>query len=430
MSEQLTLLDRHLEPGWRRRTRAVAARIAIGSMAAVSVLTAAGATTANAAELPPVSFTASAFGSSVNVGTVVKSGPSAYLTLGCTTNGTLFKTNKTAGLDLGLVGRVGAVTTTAQTYASPAKSKTSAQTAGVNLLLGLVKADAIKTISATTRSETGAYSVSSTGTTVTNLKVAGVSVNANAAPNTKITLPGVGYVVVNEQVKTSKSLTVTGLHVVVDVQNTLNLLVGTDIKISQSVSGLSGPVAGVVGGFAYGTKAVLGSVVASGQTFPAYMPCLGTGGAVRSNSGADAGIGLVLKSGTVTNTVKGTITSKSAEAISTSTVESINLLNGLVEATALKSVATARTDGTTPSVSSEGSSFGALKVAGRPTIGVDVAPNTKINVAGVGTLYLNRVVKTAKYIEVRQVELVLTSPVNGLAIGTSITVGVARATVS
>ena len=59
-----------------------------------------------------------------------------------------------------------------------------------------------------------------------------------------------------------------------------------------------------------------------------------------------------------------------------------------------------------------------------------MAPNTKVSLAGLGTLWLHRQIKTANKITVIMVQLVVTVPSNplGLAVGT--TVNVAYASVS
>lgn len=156
-------------------------------------------------------YTGSAYGTYAKVGSVVKSGPSAPVTFGCSINGGLHKTNTTAGLNLPPLAKTGTIATTGDTYASPIRSRTSATTNQVNLLNGLVRATAVKAVSSTTRSSSG-FALSSSGTTLTGLVVGGVSVRADAAPNTRINLAGYGYLVVNEQTKRSNGLRVSGLR--------------------------------------------------------------------------------------------------------------------------------------------------------------------------------------------------------------------------
>ncbi|MBA3529066.1 MAG: hypothetical protein H0T91_07140 [Propionibacteriaceae bacterium] len=407
-------------------SRSLISRTALLVGVSVVLATAAPAfsSTASAATTEKFAYTGSAYGTWAAVGSVVKSGPSAPLTFGCTTDGNLHRTNTIAGVNLAPLLTTGTVSTTADTYASPVKSSTSASTAQVNLLGGLVKASVVKAASSTTRTATG-YALSSSGTTLTSLVVGGVPVRADAAPNTRIDLAGVGYVVVNEQVRSTNGLKVSGLHVFVNTVNALGFPVNTNLVVSQAISGLSAPVIGVMSGYSYGTKVNVGTLVTSGSSFTAYLPCLGTGGVLRTNTGAGINIGTALNTGTIANTAKGTVSATAINAETTSTVQGANLLNGLVKATVIKADARGSKTGTTYSFSDTGSSFGSLTVAGHPEITAKVAPNTTVAIQGVGTLYLHRVIRTNGAVTVRMIELVITSPVNGLAVGTNIQVAVA-----
>ena len=117
-------------------------------------------------------------------------------------------------------------------------------------------------------------------------------------------------------------------------------------------------------------------------------------------------MGSLLDTGTIRNTATGTVNARTADGETTSTVQSANVLDGLVTADVVKATAhaTKNADGTFTFTGD--ASFATLSVAGFPKIGVDVATNTKLDV-GVGTLYLNRVIRDANSIEVRAIELVL-----------------------
>ena len=413
------------------RTRGVSgpARTRIARLAVASLmLTAAGAAASSTpaeATSPRFSYIGSAYGTLASVGSTVKSGPSAPTTFGCTTDGNLHRTNTAAGLNLAPLAQTGTVSTEGDTFATPIRSASSASTAQVSLLGGLVRATAVKATSSTTRTSTG-YALSSTGTTLTGLVVAGLPVKADASPNTRINVAGFGHLIVNEQIRSTNWLTVKGLRLRITQSNALGLAVGTDVTISQAVSGLAGPVAGVLNGYAYGSRATVGTVAVSGPSFTKAMPCLGTGGVVQSNVGAGVTVGTAVRTGTIANTVQGTVTGSAATGTTTSTVQGVDLLDGLVKATAVKASAGASFDGSTYTTSGTGSSFGSLSVTGHAGLGANVAPNTKVELSGVGTLYLHRVIRTTKGVEVRMMELVISSPVNGLAVGTNIKVGVAR----
>ncbi len=408
-----------------RQARTRLARIAMAFVALAATVPGMSAVDADAATLR-TSYGGSAYGTNFSVNGVVKSGNSAAVTLGCTTNGNLHRRNSTAGVNLSPVGRTGSIATTADTYASPIRSRTSATTNGVNLLGGRIRATAVKAVSATTRSGTS-FSVSASGTTLTGLVVNGRTISASTAPNTRINLAGFGYLVVNEQVKKSYyGLSVTALRLVVTTSNSLGVPVGSTVKVSHAFSSLSNPVAGVVGGYGYGTQARVGTTFDSGPSFVIYLPCHGTGGAVRTNTGAGTTVGSAVTTGTITNTVQGRVTSTTSNAQTTSTVETANILSGVVTASMIKSVSTASTNGTTKTFSDAGSSFGTLAIRGS-SVGPSAAPGTTVSVPGVGTVALRKVTRTSTSISVVMIEVVLSQETNGLPAGTTIRVGVSKA---
>lgn len=409
--------------------RSRAALVVAGAMAFTAAPALSGAM-AQAATGARFSYTGYAFGTSANVGSVTKSGPSAPVTLGCTATAGIHRSNTTAGLDLAPLATSGTVASTADTLAAPAQSKTTAATQQVSLLDGRVKATAVKAASSTTRTASG-FALSPAGTTFTDLVVGGRLVSANPAPNTRIDIAGFGHVILNEQTRRvgtdAASLTVNGLHLVVTTTNSLGIPPNSNVIVSHAQSGLSAPVAGVLDGMAYGTRANVAQRVVSGPTFRVVMPCLGTNGKLRTNTGAGLSLGTTLNTGTIRNTAQGTVTGSTATGETTSTVQAANVLAGLVNATVIKADAHATTDGSTFRFSDNGSTFGSLSVKDHPEITANVAPNTQVNLTGVGTLYLHRVIRSNRNIEVRMIELVLNQPVNGLVAGTTIRVGVAEA---
>ena len=141
-----------------------------------------------------------------------------------------------AALSVPNVLSLGANTSTANAGPSGKSyiSRTSATVADVSLLGGLITATNIVAVAQEAR--TGKVSTPSTvGTTFGELVVAGVPVSANVAPNTIITLPEIGYVVLNEQpTPTTGHVQVTGLHIVVNASNTLGLPIGAQIFVSHA----------------------------------------------------------------------------------------------------------------------------------------------------------------------------------------------------
>ena len=111
---------------------------------------------------------------------------------------------------------------------------TSASVGKVSLLGGLITADAITAVAKESR--TGSISSpSSSGSSFGNLYVAGIAIANNVAPNTIVSLPGVGFVVLNEQpAAVANSVQVNGIHVKVTLSNALGLEVGADIFVAHA----------------------------------------------------------------------------------------------------------------------------------------------------------------------------------------------------
>jgi hypothetical protein len=375
-------------------------------------------------------YQGNAYGTKVTVGQTVTSGRTAPVVLGCLSAAGQHKTNTAAGINLGALLSTGAINTTADTSAHPVTAKTSAQVDGLNLLQGLVSADVVDSVSATSH-QGSVFHTSAAGTTFTSLVVAGVPIGGTIDPNTRIDLPGFGYVVLNEQKSVvhqhSASLTVNAIHIAITEDNVLGIAVGTNLVVAHATSGLGGPVAKALDGFAYGSRLKAGQVLTSGPSFRVTLGCMGTHGKVRSNGGAGVSVPGILETGEIVNTAQGTVRAHRASAETTSTVDSTDLLSGIVDATAIKADAHATATRSGSTFSDSGSSFATLTVAGFPEIGPNSPANTKVDLAGLGTLWIHRVIHRGNSIEVRMIELVVTHDNSlGLPIGADLQIAVAH----
>jgi len=105
--------------------------------------------------------------------------------------------------------------TTSGSIGNAAAAQSVATVFNVNLLNGLVTASSLT--AAVSSTSNGAQATSNgLGSTLADLVVNGVQVtfgDATVAPNTRITLPGVGYVVLNEQLPTGDGVHASGLTV-------------------------------------------------------------------------------------------------------------------------------------------------------------------------------------------------------------------------
>ncbi len=129
-------------------------------------------------------------------------------------------------------GAIGAAETGAQSVAT---------VADISILGGLITAKEVIANATSSRTVDGASS-NGNGSSVEDLVVNGVSVtvgDAAVAPNTRMDLPGVGYVVLNEQVPTGDGVTSSGLKVNmvhVYLQNLLGAVTGEIIVGSATSS--------------------------------------------------------------------------------------------------------------------------------------------------------------------------------------------------
>jgi hypothetical protein len=370
---------------------------------------------------------AAAYGAEVSVGSTVKIGKVALAELPSCDTQSVGSSTASAGsvTESGLVN-TGAVDSNASSTAT--SSTASSDVFGINLLDGVIKATEIKAVSTTSYNSSGVFQFSTAGTVVSGLSVLGLPISANVAPNTVIDLPLIGSVTLNEQTtylsSDEASLTVNLIHIKI----TLGSSKGTDIIISSASSSIkskSGPA--VVGGYAYAPQLSAG-LLSSGPLVLETVPCYGTSGAVETDSVAAVTIPGVVTTGTVTVTGMGNINKSLTESETTTSIAGVNVLAGLVSATAITGDAKATTtDGVTFDFTGE-NTFVGLVVAGHPEITVDVKRDTKVAIAGLGTLYLNSVTVFADKVRVIPIELVINAENSlGLPIGAELTLGAAEA---
>src|SRR6266705_869373 len=105
--------------------------------------------------------------------------------------------------------------TSGELGSAEAGAQSTSSAASVNILNGLITADEVVANVMSSVTQDGGFS-NADGSTFTNLAIAGVgSITGDSpvAPNTNIGLPGVGYVVLNEQIPSGDGVTSSGLTV-------------------------------------------------------------------------------------------------------------------------------------------------------------------------------------------------------------------------
>ena len=383
-------------------------------------------------------FVADAYGTQANLGNVVVAGKTAVSSLGACgiVAPPVHDENTVASASSPPLFSTGVINTTAdgtEPVAGTLQAMATADVHNASLLVGLITAAEVKAVSTTTHDAAG-FHTSANGSAFVNLVVAGIPIIGLPAPNTQINLVGFGRVVLNEQIMrirpTSASFTVNMIHVFIEQVNILNIPVGTQIIVSHATSGLTSGVQGTLDGQAYGTKASVARLVLSGPSALIKMSCLGTNGRLKTNSIAEVQVPGLFSVGEVVDTALGTVNSTSAVGELTSTVQGVDVVTSLVTASLIKADAHASNINGALTFSDGGSMFVDLHVEGFPDIGDDVPPNTRLRIAGLGTLWLHRIIQTSNSIEVRMIELVVTEQNGfGIAIGTDIQVAVAEASV-
>lgn len=143
-------------------------------------------------------------------------------------------TNNTAGVHLAPVADAGAVSgiVNGTRTAAASRSTVTSHVAAVNLLGGLVKADAVTAVAQASKTATGPVVLSGQSQLV-NLTIGGVVVPLNVAPNTRISVLGLVTVTVNQQVRTATGITVRALDVQV-VGAGLGLPVGAHVEVATA----------------------------------------------------------------------------------------------------------------------------------------------------------------------------------------------------
>ena len=397
------------------------------ALAAAGLLLA-GTASAGATETPSVvGLAASAYGSNAAVGSI-SSGRTAYFSACSTSAGTYYGSN-VALTDLGGgLGKVGAAVTAGSRTGHAVR--VTSTTGPTSLLGGLVQA---KAIASTSTSQLSGSSLQSSGATViTGLTIAGLPRTVPAGTDSRIDIPGVATLTFNRQTTTktsvSQQLTVEALRIDLLEGNKLGLATGS-VVVGSATSGASVPTRFPAGGQAYGSSVNVGSLVASGPTAYVGMPCGGTGGAVLKNKLVGLTVPGVVTSSTISSTGQSAERTGSTTAVLSSTVAGINLLGGAVTADAVTVKASTTRTASSLTSSDDGTVITNLKVLGAP-VSVSSEANSKVDVAGIGTLTVHKTVKQATGLDVIGLELTLSADRLGVKAGTVVQVAVAKSRVA
>lgn len=366
-----------------------------------SVFAAAAPPAARAATVVRGAFIGSAYATFANAkaGQVATTlGRSAYVVAGCQGTGGNTLTNTVDSINAGQAFRARGTRTTVRTVRGENEAivRSTSRVAGLRSLDGLITADAVLSVAKTTATHRR-ISNSTIGSKFIDLQVDGTPVEANVARNTRMTLPGIGYVVLNRVVQREapgrKTLQVEGLRVVITESNDYGLPVGSRITVAQARSGFDReqPEA-VINGAAYATAGKFGTpelTNQAGRSAAVYLGCRELDRPVQTNSINRTGVDDVGSTGTGTTSAEGRRTKTGGiVAITTARTEGLDLLGGLLTADAVRARAQTRREAAYSSATADGSGFVNLQVLGMPMPDGTVAPNTRVELPGIGHVIL------------------------------------------
>lgn len=308
--------------------------------------------------------------------------------------------NSTAGVDAAAALSVGAAqTTTSAVRTDEGTTLTSyARTTGVKLLGGLISADAVETSISTTGKPTGTTAVTG-GTKLVGLKIIGVDLPVHIPQNYNVTIPGVANVTINFALHGSDSgLAIThGWALAIQLlQDRNGLNAGATVMLNPVHHYLMEEVpshGARLNGFAYSsrveTKVGDSIKVVSDPTAYQGTPIASSEGATLRNSTASANIPGLATLGTLTSTsLSNRDKEGNGEITNVNKTVGLNLLGGLITADAIEVTAQGKLQDGEWTQSMKMTAVN-LIVAGQ-RIPVDVAPNTAIDVAGLGKVEINK----------------------------------------
>lgn len=329
-------------------------------------------------------------------------------------------------------------TTFTQKTDSTAEVQNTSTINGMNALGGMITADNIKA-SADVSATASAMTPSSSGSTFTNLKIAGQAIPDQVPPNTVVTLPGFGTATLNK-VATRGGFHTNGRILVemmtIDVtqkHNSLGIPAGSRFVIGHASAAFTrDQPAYVFSGQAYATAAngASGNDLQNhvGKAAPVAIDCEGTNGKTKTNNVNALDVSGVMSSGDAITTAFAGPEGSTQVSRTTASVADMNFFGGMITASSIQAVAQDSIQGGVETGSADGSGFSGLTIAG-VTVPVDTPPNTSFDLPGIGTAVVNEQnVKNNGNVSVTGLHIIVTSPnPEGMPVGTELFIAHANA---
>jgi hypothetical protein len=372
---------------------------AVGVAAVVGVASTIALTSGSASASPVFGYSGYAFGSDVQSG-LANSGPQVVSQIACTTDSNRSDKNDLAAANVNNQAIARTVRTDTHSFNNESGNGVTSNAAAADIKVGnLLHLTGVKT---TTTSVYKDGKLSYTGsTTFAGVKIGAVSVPSllNPKPNTKVAVPGLGYIVLNRVggVKTGTGIYSYAQAVVLHA-NVKNQYIpeGVDVAVLKTRAEITKPATAMVIGDAYGTKAHADKLVVSGPT--SYQStCQGTEGKTIRVAVGELNIPKVAYVGGVYTTKNGFMsTDKSAVKFTSHTagVKVGSLSIGAIESSA----AAWKTKDGKVGLDWTGT-IASIKV-GHKTYNVPNKPNSTLDIPGVAKLTFNQVVKQQRYVAV------------------------------
>jgi hypothetical protein len=410
--------------------------ITLAASAATVLASTLALSSANAAEpdpTTPYAYGASAGGTLVQVlGSTTSSSPTSASAI----QGTTYpagNSNSTADVKVGTVVVAGGVatSTSATKVGTNIKSTATAETANASLLNGLIKVNAIKTVTHADRNGTVLSGDSDTefaGVTINGKKIA-----LNVDNNFGVNIAGVASVILNEKKVdiVGGRVTVTGSALKVTLLKKYEGdPIGTTIALNPTTTTLapSEHPSVQVGGYAYGSYVALnvGSSVhiISGPSAAIASPPGGTFGYDIFNKTVGIKVPLVIQGGVVQSRANSVSDTNTADVTHENSITDLNVLNGLIKADVIKVTSRSQKLGVGNRIQTPSAELVGLVIGGKK-IALNVAPNTAITLPGVLKVVINEQTVNSLGNQVAGLHVTLLSPRSGLKAGADIYIAVA-----
>ncbi|MFC5266809.1 choice-of-anchor P family protein [Kribbella qitaiheensis] len=372
---------------------------AVGVAAVVGVASTIALTSGSASAAPVFGYSGYAFGADVQTG-LANSGPQVVSQIACTTDSNRSDQNDLATANVNDQAIARSVTTDTHSFDDKRGNGVTSNATAVDIKIG-----SLLTLTGAKTTTTAVYKngqLSYTGsTTFAAVKIGAVSVPSlvKPGPNTKVAVPGLGYIVLNRVggVKTNTGIYSYAQAVVVHayVKNRY-IPQGVDVAVLKTRAEITKPATAMVIGDAYGTKANVDKLVTAGPT--SYQStCQGTEGKTIRNAVAEVSIPKVASVGAVYTTKNGYMGTQKSAVNFTSHVAGVKVGNLSIGAVESSASAWKTKDGKVGLDST--SSVVSVRV-GNKVYNVPNKPNTTLEIPGIAKLTFNQVLRQKRYISV------------------------------